>query len=140
MQIEIKNEVDNKLLKRRELLIRVDYEGKSTPSCQELEAAIASQKKVDFMKVKAKNIFSDHGRPFGTAHIRIYDEPIQEKIEAQKKAEEAKKEKPAEKKEAKPEEKKEESKPDAPKEEAKEGEAKPAASDTKEKKEEKKGD
>lgn len=131
MNIEIKNETDNKLLNRRELLVRVDYEGKQTTSKAELEAAIANTKKVDFMKVQVSKIFSDNGRTAGTAWIRIYDEPVVEKIEAQKKvdAEKAKKEaeaKPEEKKEEAPAEKKE-AKSDVPGEKATE---KPATSDT----------
>lgn len=84
MQIEIKKEKDNRLLNRKELLVRIDYEGKSTPSRQEVEAAVSSAKKVDFLKVQVKKILSDHGKPFGTAWVRIYDEPIKEKVESQK--------------------------------------------------------
>jgi ribosomal protein S24E len=101
MDIKIENKNDNRLLKRKEFLVRLDYEGKQTPSSAVLEAAIASQEKVDFMKVKAVKILSDHGRPHGTAWVHICDEPVKEKVEAQKKidekkAEEAKKEAPAE--------------------------------------------
>jgi ribosomal protein S24E len=97
MDIKIENKNDNRLLKRKELLIKVDYEGKQTVSKKELEAAIAIMEKVDFMNVKASKILSDHGRPFGKAWVHICDEPVAEKLEAQKKADEAKaKEAPAE--------------------------------------------
>jgi ribosomal protein S24E len=118
MEVKIEQDNENALLKRRELIASIDYEGKSTPSRGELEAAIATMKKVDFNCVKVHKLFSDHGRPLGKAWIRIYDKPIAEKIEAQKKKDEKPKEeakpaeapaeeKPAEKPTEAPEEKKE---------------------------------
>jgi small subunit ribosomal protein S24e len=111
MKIEVVTEKENPLLKRKEIIISLDYDGKSTISKADLQKLIAEQFKAGVDSVEITKILSEVGIPKGRGWIKIWNEkkvPIYSEI---------KKEKAAKPKE---EAKKEEKPKEAPKEEAKE--------------------
>jgi len=104
MKFNVIEEKENKLLKRKEILVRLDYEGKSTPSKAELQKILADHFKVKMENLEISKVLSEIGLTKGKAWIKIWEEkkvPIYSEIK--KKAE--KEEKPKE--EEKPEERKE---------------------------------
>lgn len=125
MKFDIIEEKENPLLKRKEILIRLDYEGSSTPSKAELQKLFAGHFKANIENVEISKVLSEIGLTKGKVWVKIWKEkkvPIYSELKKEKKGEkppEPKKEKqkPTEEKteEEKPEEKKEE-----PKEEVKE--------------------
>jgi ribosomal protein S24E len=127
MKFDIIEEKENPLLKRKEILIRLDYEGSSTPSKAELQKLFADHFKANIENVEISKVLSEIGLTRGKVWIKIWKEkkvPIYSELKKEKKEEkppEPKKEKqkPTEEKteEEKPEEKKEEPKPEESKEE-----------------------
>jgi len=124
MDIQVISEKENLLLKRREVLASIDYQGGSTPSKADMQKTLADHFKVNVDNLEISKIISDVGMPKGKAWIKIWQEkkvPIYAELKKEKKKEtpkpaEIKKEKTGEEPtEEKPEEKKEE----APKEEPK---------------------
>ncbi|MFQ6009820.1 MAG: hypothetical protein ACE5J7_01740 [Candidatus Aenigmatarchaeota archaeon] len=124
MKIEIKQEKENPVLKRKEIRARIDYGGGATPSKAEMQVAIATEMKVAPEKVEISRIISDSGLPAGTIWAKIWEEKkveIYTKAKEEKPAEEKPVEAPKEEapKEEKPAEAPREAKPEAPKEEPK---------------------
>jgi len=105
MKIEVVNEKENPLLKRKEIIITLDYDGKSTISKADLQKLMAEQFKAGVDSVEITKILSEVGIPKGRAWIKIWNEkkvPIYSEIKKEKKPTEAKKEET--KKEEKPKE------------------------------------
>ena len=119
MKVQILDEKQNPLLKRKEIIVSLDYNGKATISKAELQKILSEEFKVSMDSVEVTKIFSEFGTPKGKAWIKIWKEkkvPIYSEVKKEKaekpkeeKSEEQKSEKKVE--EAKPkEEKKEEAK------------------------------
>jgi ribosomal protein S24E len=110
MKFQTIEEKENPMLKRKEMLISLDYEGGSTPSKADLQKLLSEQLNANIENVEISKILSEIGRTGGKAWVKIWQEkkvPIYSELK--------KKEKPAEKpKEEKPKEE--------PKEEVKEEE------------------
>lgn len=127
MKTNVIEEKENPLLKRKELLISVDYEGKSTPSKAELQKLLAQEMNANIENLEISKVLSETGLSRGKAWIKVWDEKkVEVYVDKSKKAEEGQ-EAPAE--ETKTEEVKEvpseaveEAKPEEAKEEPKEGE------------------
>ena len=132
MKIQIIDEKENPMLKRRELVVSIDYEGGSTISKADLQKNLSEELNANIENVEVSKILSEIGLTRGKAWIKVWKEkkvPIYSEIKKEKKPakkkppekpkkevkEEVKEEKPKE--EAKPEEKKEEPKPKEVKEE-----------------------
>lgn len=115
MKFQIIEEKENPMLKRKEILISLDYEKGSTPSKAELQKVLSEQLNAKIENVEISKILSEIGRTRGKAWIKVWQEkniPIYSELK--------KKEKPPEKpkEEPKPEEEKvEEKKEEASKEE-----------------------
>ncbi len=126
MKLEIVEEKENPVFKRKNIIISIDYGGSSTISKAELQKKIAMEMKAEPNHVEIKKILSNVGKSEGKAWIRIWQEkevPIYKTKAEQKAEKEAPAEKPVEeskeepKEEKPPEEKKEESKAEEKKEE-----------------------
>lgn len=144
MKFKILSEKENPLMKRKEVLIELDYGNGATPSKASLQPVLAKDFSVDVQQLEISKILSESGIPKGKAWIKIWEEkkvPIYAELKKEKKPKEAKpekKEEPAKEKADKPEETKEEvKKKEVPKEEKKE-EAKLEEAKAKEKPKEKK--
>lgn len=131
MKIQVIDEKENPMLKRRELVVSIDYEGGSTISKADLQKSLAKQLNANIESVEISKILSEIGLSRGKAWVKVWKEkkvPIYSEIKKEKKKKPAKKppkkkpEKPKE--EAKPEEVKEE-KPKEEKPEEKKVETKP---------------
>jgi ribosomal protein S24E len=72
MKIEILSEKDNPLLKRKEVLVSIDYNGKSTISRSELQKMFSDQFKADITSVEISKILSEGGLPMGKAWIKLW--------------------------------------------------------------------
>ena len=87
MKTEILSETDNRLIKRKELLITIDYEKAATPSKEQLKAVVAELKGVPAENIEIKNIFSETGLGVGKARVFVWDDKAPEskkkKIEQQ---------------------------------------------------------
>jgi ribosomal protein S24E len=104
MKMEILSESENPLLKRREIVASLDYDGK-TASKADVQNLAAGQFKVSIDNVEIKKIMSEFGKSRGKIWIRIWKEkkiPLYSEIKKEK-----------------PKEAKEEPKKEAPKEEVK---------------------
>ncbi len=75
MEIEIIKDFDNRLMKRRELIVKIDYGGGATPSKAELQALFAKKFAVEPSRVEIEKIMSEKGYPAGKVWLKIWDEP-----------------------------------------------------------------
>jgi len=129
MKIQVIDEKENPMLKRRELVVSIDYEGGSTISKADLQKTLAKQLNANIESVEVSKILSEIGLSRGKAWVKVWKEkkvPIYSEIKKEKKpVKKPSKKKPEKpKEEAKPEEVKEE-KPKEEKPEEKEAETKP---------------
>jgi ribosomal protein S24E len=112
MKVQVLVEKENPLLKRKEIIVSLDYNGKATISKAELQKILSEEFKASIDNVEITKIFSEFGTPRGKAWIKIWKEkkvPIYSEVKKEK-AEKPKEAKPKEEKpkEEKKEEKKEE--------------------------------
>jgi len=115
VKFNVIEEKENPLLKRKELLLSIDYEGGSTPSKSELQKFLAEQLNANMENLEISKVLSEIGLPRGKAWVKIWEEkkiPLyseKKKKEAEKaeeeKVEEVEEEKSNEKEEPKQEEK-----------------------------------
>ncbi len=136
MKIQVIKEKENPLLKRKELLVALDYDGGATPSKAELQKSLAEELKVEIERVEVSKILSEIGMPKGKAWIKIWEEkkvPIYSEMKKEKAESEKKEEKKEEEKGEKIEETKEKAKKES-EEEKGEKETKPEKAETKEEK------
>ena len=115
MKFQIIEEKENPMLKRKEILISLDYEKGSTPSKADLQKVLSEQMNANIENVEISKVLSEMGLSRGKAWIKIWQEkkvPIYSEIKKEKKPKEPKPEKVPEKVEEKPEE----IKPEKPKE------------------------
>jgi len=121
MKFQVIEEKENPMLKRKEILMSLDYEGGSTPSKAELQKTLSEQLNANIENIEISKVLSEIGRTRGKAWVKIWQEkkvPIYSELKKEEVKEE-KKEKP------KPEEpKQEEKKEEAPEEEPKQEEQK----------------
>ena len=119
MKFNLIEEKENPLLKRKELLLSIDYEGGSTPSKAELQKFLAEQLSANIENLEISKVLSETGLTRGKAWIKIWEEKkIPLYSEGKKKAKPEAEQTPAQK--AQPQgEVKEEQKPKEQKEEAK---------------------
>jgi ribosomal protein S24E len=117
MKIDVIVEKENPLLKRKEVIVNLEFNGKATVSKAELQKMLSEEFKVNMDSIEISKILSEIGMPKGKAWIKIWNEkkvPIYSEVKKEKKGkptEEAPKESPKEEKPAeKPEEKQEEAK------------------------------
>ncbi len=87
MEMEIIKDFDNRLMKRRELVVKIDYGGGATPSKAELQALIAKKFAVEPGRVEIEKIMSEKGYPAGRVWIKIWDEPKVEVLFKEEKSE-----------------------------------------------------
>jgi small subunit ribosomal protein S24e len=95
MEIQIINEKENPLLKRREVLANINYQGGSTPSKAELQKILAEQLKANIENIEITKIISEVGLSKGRAWIKIWQEkkvPIYAELKKEEKPKEEKKE------------------------------------------------
>ena len=120
MKFDKLSEKRNDLLKRKDIIIKMNYE-KATPSKAVLQGLIAKDFKAEVENVEISKIISDHGRAAGKVWIKIWDDKkvgiYKTKADAKKEAEAPKETPKEEKKEEAP---KKEVKEESPKEEKKE--------------------
>ncbi len=130
MQYDKLEEKDNPIFKRKEFVLKMDYDG-PTPSKASLQQMLAKDFKTEPNRVEVHKIISFNGRSSGKIWIRVWEEKdieiyteknapkeeAQAEVSAEEKKEEAE-DKPAEEK---PEEAKKEVKEESPAE-VKEGE------------------
>ena len=96
MKFHVIEEKENPVIKRREILISLDYDGKSTTSRSELQKSLAEHFKSNIENVEITKILSETGLTKGKAWIKIWHDkkvPIYSEIKKEKT------EKPIEKKE-----------------------------------------
>jgi len=115
MKVQVITEKENPLLKRKEILVSIDYEGTATPSKADIQKLLAEQLKANIENLEISKVLSEIGKSRGKAWIKIWEEkkiPLYSEIKKEKKK--------APKKEAKPKEKPAEApKEEKPKEEPK---------------------
>lgn len=110
MEIKVISEKENILMKRREILVSIDYQEGPTPNKAELQKRLAEQFKFNIENVEIVKILSDFGISKGKAWIKIWQEkkvPIYSVIKREKTEKSAVKEEIKTKEEVKVEEKKE---------------------------------
>ena len=73
MKTEIISENDNRLLKRKELMLSINYENSATPSKEQLKSVVAELKGVPAENIEIRNIFSEVGHAMGKAMVFVWD-------------------------------------------------------------------
>ncbi len=101
MEFKIISEKQNPVMKRREILAEMKYDG-ATPSKAQVQEHAAAKLSVNPENLEVSKILSEHGKPAGKAWIKIWENrkiPIYSQVkiaeqpkEAPQKAEEPKKE------------------------------------------------
>lgn len=109
MKLEILNENQNNVLRRKELQVAIDHENEPTPSKAALQELISKQLEHNKEKIDVRSIYSDKGRARSLSKIFVWEEPPPKKMKEEKKVE-AKEEKTEKKKEESKAEVKEEKK------------------------------
>jgi ribosomal protein S24E len=74
MKIQVLVEKDNPLLKRKEVIVSLEYNGKSTISRAELQKMFSDEFKANIESVEISKILSEIGMPKGKAWIKIWKE------------------------------------------------------------------
>jgi len=91
MKFEVLEEKENPVLKRKELVISLDYQQGSTPSKMDLQKALSEQMNANIEGIEISKIISETGLPMGKAWVKIWQE---KKIPLYKKKEKPKEEAP----------------------------------------------
>jgi ribosomal protein S24E len=85
MRMQLISERQNPLLKRNEVLVSLDYDGKSTVSKAELQKTVSEELKAALDSVEITRIISEVGIPRGKAWVKIWkDKKIPNYSEAKK--------------------------------------------------------
>ena len=79
MKHQTLDEKHNALLKRKEILIKLDYEGKATPSKEQIKEIIAKEFNSPVENIEVSKILSEIGRTAGKAWIKIWEHKAPEK-------------------------------------------------------------
>lgn len=87
MKIIEKQKNENKLLKRTDLFLIIDHEGKSTPRQDEVIKAIAEKYKAPENKIEIIYIFSEKGKAQSKVKAKIWKEKIIERKKKEEKSE-----------------------------------------------------
>jgi len=98
MEIEIIDDKENALLKRRELKLRIKHPQSPTPKKQDLVKEMAAKYSVSEDHVIVDYIFTKKGVNESDAKVKIYQEPPKIRIKKKKAEEKKPQEKPAEEK------------------------------------------
>jgi ribosomal protein S24E len=72
MRMQLISERQNPLLKRNEVMVSLDYDGKSTVSKAELQKMISEDLKAALDSVEITRIISEVGIPRGKAWVKIW--------------------------------------------------------------------
>jgi ribosomal protein S24E len=111
MKIDVLEKRENLILKRTDLILKVDHDKQPTPKKEELAKAIADMFNSVPEKVEIIYIFSDVGATKAKVKAKVWEEKPPEKKKKEK-VEKPKEEKAEKKEEAKPAEKSVEKKPE----------------------------
>lgn len=118
MKFNVIEEKENPLLKRKELLLSIDYEGGSTPSKAEMQKILAEQLNANIENLEISKVLSEIGLTRGKAWVKIWEEKkIPLYSEAKKKTKPEAGQAPAQETQSQEEQKAEEQKEDAKPEE-----------------------
>lgn len=74
MRMQVLDEKENPLLKRKEVLIALDYDCKSTVSKAELQKMVSEELKASLDSVEITKIISEVGMPRGKAWVKLWKE------------------------------------------------------------------
>jgi small subunit ribosomal protein S24e len=104
MKIDIVNEKNNPLLKRKELSIEIEHDSAATPAKAALQHLLSKQLNKDLEFIDIRNIFSGGGVPKSKAKVFVWEEKkaqdLSKIVKVKKEAKPKEEEKPAEKKKA----------------------------------------
>ena len=73
MKIEIMNQQRNELLKRNEVIFRIDHEGSGTPTRQEVRLKLADILQMDSGKIYIQKFTTKKGSMTATGQANVYD-------------------------------------------------------------------
>lgn len=99
MKIEVISEKENPLMKRKELVVSVDYDKGATASKADLQKFLAEQLKANIENLEISKILSEFGLSKGKAWVKIWKEkkiPLYSEIKKEKPKEQKAEEKPKE--------------------------------------------
>jgi len=85
MRFDILEEKENLLLKRKELVLALDYEGGSTPKKEDLMQSLAEKLGIEKDFVDVSKIISETGIPKGKAFVKVWQvKPPEKKKKGEK--------------------------------------------------------
>jgi small subunit ribosomal protein S24e len=74
MNMKVIEEKENPLLKRKEVIFSLEYDGKATVSKAELQKMVSEEMKTALDSVEISKILSEVGTPRGKAWVKIWKE------------------------------------------------------------------
>ncbi|MEM5785279.1 MAG: hypothetical protein QXO19_03470 [Candidatus Aenigmatarchaeota archaeon] len=84
MQLKIDETKDNPLLKRKELIVKIYYEGSPTPSKNQIIESISKQVGADQEKIEVVKINGEVGMQVGKALVYVWEEKPKKKEKKKK--------------------------------------------------------
>lgn len=73
--IKLEEIKENKLLGRKEVLLRIDHLGKGTPTRKEIREKVAEMLKTNIENVYVISIRTEYGSFVSWAKVHVYDDP-----------------------------------------------------------------
>ncbi len=74
VKIKVVKERNNPVMKRKDLVLEVDYGGGPTPPKEEVRKAVSAELSVEPERVEVEKILSHSGKASGRAWVKIWDE------------------------------------------------------------------
>jgi len=92
MRFDVLEEKNNPLLRRKEIVLGLDYEGGATPKKEDLIEKLAEHFKVEKEFIEISQITSATGIPKGKAFVKVWEikPPEKKKVKKEEKKEEKK--------------------------------------------------
>ncbi|PSH01588.1 MAG: hypothetical protein BRC27_01675 [Nanohaloarchaea archaeon SW_10_44_10] len=74
METQIASVRENPLLDRREIEVKLDHGGESTPSREDIKSRVAAENDLDTEKIEVETIYTGNGENSSTSRLKIYEE------------------------------------------------------------------
>ncbi len=79
MKADVLEQKENPLLKRKDILLSIDFEGTSTPSKQSLKEELSKTFSAPAENIEIRKLTTEFGRAFGKAEVKVWEEKPPEK-------------------------------------------------------------
>ncbi|PSG99477.1 MAG: hypothetical protein BRC29_05155 [Nanohaloarchaea archaeon SW_7_43_1] len=74
MEAQIASVRENPLLDRREIEVKLDHGGESTPSTEDIKSRVAAENDLDTEKIEVQKVYTGNGENTSVSRLKIYEE------------------------------------------------------------------